>query len=185
MASIIPDLWPVDIKVTVLPPLAILKAQEGRLAQRTQGQLQAKLTSVESDRLVQYQLDLIAPSLNFYRERLLTATHERGRYYPVVVTAECFAERPRNPAAEHDTATMRAVDPSVTQRRAATEEEFTRLLREVLKSDEVRSLIDSLLARINELPPGDDTTGNGHESTSPDRARETQANPPESPQHPE
>jgi len=157
MATTIPDLWAEDITVTVLPPLAVLKAQEGLLAQKTQGLLQAKLTCTESDKLVQYQLDLVAPSLNFYRERLLTATHEKGRYYPVVITAECFLPKAGtfSPISELTAVAVRTMNPSLDQRRAATEEEFIRLVREVLHSADVRSLIQSLIARINELPVRD------------------------------
>src|SRR4051794_29490536 len=118
MSTTIPDLWPDDIKVSVLPPLAILKAQEGLLAQKTQGMLQAKLSSTETERLVQYQLDLIAAPLNFYRERLLSARHERGRYYPVVVTAECFTPRPEYPLA----AAIHLAEPWQKERRAASDE---------------------------------------------------------------
>jgi hypothetical protein len=32
MTPTIPDLWPEDIKVNVLPPIAVLKAQESLLA---------------------------------------------------------------------------------------------------------------------------------------------------------
>ena len=42
MTTAIPNLWPDDIKVDVLPPIAILKAQEGLLARMTQGMLVAK-----------------------------------------------------------------------------------------------------------------------------------------------
>jgi hypothetical protein len=153
MATAIPDLWSDDIKVNVLPPVAVLKAQESLLARKTQGMLQAKLTTTETDKLVQHSLDLIAPGLNFYRERLLSATHDRDMLYPVTVTAEAFAPKPRNTieavGMSIHGSLVRALDPSVIQRRAATDEEFIRLVREVLHSDLVRALIHSLIARIN------------------------------------
>ncbi|MGH7172857.1 MAG: hypothetical protein ACRELG_21460 [Gemmataceae bacterium] len=159
MTTAIPDLWSEDITIDVLPPIAILKAQEGLLARKTQGMLEAKLSTTESGSLVQHQLDLIAPSLNFYRERLLTATHDRLMLYPVIVTAECFApksEVSRGPLAPlHVTAKAltdmhRALVPEVIQRKAATGDEFVELVREVLQSAEVRALISSLIARINQ-----------------------------------
>jgi hypothetical protein len=153
MTTAIPDLWAEDIKVDVLPPLAILKAQEGLLARKTQGMLEAKLTTLESENLVQHQLDLVAPSLNFYRERLLTATHDRVRLYPVVVTAECFTPKPQGFFASLQTlppVLTRALIPESIQRKAATEEEFIQLVREVLQSEEVRALISSLIACINQ-----------------------------------
>lgn len=159
MNTAIPDLWADDIKVDVLPPLAILKAQEGLLARKTQGMLEAKLTTTESANLVQHQLDLIAPSLNFYRERLLTATHDRLKLYPVTVASECFApklEISQGPLAPIQAAVKglsefhRAVVPEAIHRKAATGEEFIQLIREVLRSADVRGLISSLIARINQ-----------------------------------
>lgn len=170
MTTTIPDLWSDDIKVDVLPPLVILKAQESLLARKTQGMLQAKLTTMESGDLVQHQLDLIAPSLNFYRERLLTATHDRLRPYPVTVAAECFApkmEVSQGPLAPIQTMgkalseVHRAFVPEVVQRQAATDEEFVQLVRKVLQSAEVRSLISSLIARINQ--DNSEHRGNGAE----------------------
>jgi hypothetical protein len=151
MSTTIPDLWSDDIKVTVLPPVAILRAQEGLLASKTQGILQAKLTTTESERLVQHQLDLIAPSLNFYRERLLSATHDREMVYPVTVTAACFSPRPRDLGEALAQVASVPVGLARNQRQAASQDEFIGLVREVLQSGEVRSLIQSLIARSNEL----------------------------------
>jgi hypothetical protein len=148
MATTIPDLWPEDIKVEVLPPIAILKVQEELLARKTKGLLQAKVSTVETDKLVQHQLDLIAPNLHFYRERILSAMHEREMLYPVSVTADVLARRPAEPLAELGTALARAIAPLAPQR-AATDDEFIRLVREILRSENVRALIASLLARIN------------------------------------
>jgi hypothetical protein len=108
--------------------------------------LQAKLTTTETEKLVQHQLDLIAPSLNFYRQRLLSATHDRVMLYPVTVTAKAFAPAIPGPKVA---AALRELNPSLTQRQAATDEEFIRLIGEVLQSVEVRGLIFSLIARIN------------------------------------
>jgi hypothetical protein len=157
MTTAIPDLWPNDIKAEVLPPIAVLKVQEGLLARRTQGLLQAKLTTTATENLVQHQLDLIAPSLNFYRERLLSATHDRVMLYPVIVTAGVFGPKPETPKGLLGLTTpvvesiiQRMSDLGLTQRRAATDEEFVQLVREVLQSEEVRALIHSLIARISQ-----------------------------------
>jgi hypothetical protein len=150
MSTMITDCWPDDIKVEVLTPLAILKAQEGLLAQKTRGMLQAKLSTTESEKLVQHQLDLIAPGLNFYRERLLTATHDRTMLYPVIVTSEAFASpEPLDPLKAAVASLQRSVDTSLIQRKAATDEELLGLVRQVLQSERVRALIHSLIARLN------------------------------------
>jgi hypothetical protein len=159
MTTAIPDCWSDDIKVNVLPPIAVLKTQEGLLARKTQGILQAKLTTTETDTLVQHQLDLIAPGLNFYRERLLSATHDKEMPYPVTVAAEAFAPKPLNSFQVISSAIQRSIDPSVSQRRAATDDEFIRLVREVLRSEQVRALIHSLIARINAQKPDQEANG--------------------------
>jgi hypothetical protein len=120
--------------------------------------LQAKLTTTETDKLVQHQLDLIAPGLNFYRERLLSATHGREMLYPVTVNAEAFASKPAHPMSTLELARLR-LDPSLTYRKAATDEEFVRLVREVLQSADVRGLIYSLIARINGQNPDQQKNG--------------------------
>ena len=167
MITAVPDLWSEDIKVNVLPPIAVLKTQEGLLARKTQGMLQAKLTTTETETLVQHQLDLIAPGLNFYRERLLSATHDREMPYPVTVTAEAFAPHPLNVVQAVGAAIKRSVDPAVIQRRAATDEDFIRLVREVLHSEQVRALIHSLIARINEQKADQLGNGSAEEEASP------------------
>ena|SRR5579871_273025 len=150
MTAAVTDLWPSDINLKVLPPIAVLKAQEGLLAQHTQGMLHAKLNTVETEKLVQHELDLIAPGLNFYRQRLLSATHDRDMLFPVTVTAEAFAPKPLAPEF-FPTSTVGAFIKHETdiRRRAATDEEFIHLVRQVLQSEHVRSLIHSLIARIN------------------------------------
>src|SRR5579884_1134048 len=167
MTTAIPDLWSNDIKVDVRSPLAILKVQEGILSQKTGGLLQATVSSVETETRVQHQLDLVAPSLGFYRERLLTAEHHRHRYYPVFVQAECFdpvlrrsSNSPLALAAESVRSLVRPPafgEPTELSgpagEKAATEDEFIDLNRKVLQSQPVRSLIQSLIARINETAP--------------------------------
>jgi hypothetical protein len=62
MTIAIPDLWSDDIKVDIVTPLAIFRAQTGSLHQRTKGLLEAEVrtTTGQSGR-VRHQLVLIAP----------------------------------------------------------------------------------------------------------------------------
>jgi hypothetical protein len=156
MTTAIPDLWSDDIRVDVLPPIAVLRAQEGLLAKKTQGILQAKLMTSESETLVQHNLYLVAPALNFYRVELLSAKHDRELIYPVTVTAHCwFSEF------------LPDEDEEIERRHvAATAEEFIDLVRQALRSTEVRGLIQSLIARSNEIRehqgrPASTANGNG------------------------
>jgi hypothetical protein len=131
MPAKIPDLWSDDISVDVLTPLAILRAQVQGLERRTQGVLEVQISSVPKGNDMEHWFDLVAPALGF-RERILNATHAWDRVYPVKVEAACFAAKGK-----------------LTQT-ALSQEEFVDLIREVLRSGEVRSSIQSLIARSNE-----------------------------------
>lgn len=154
MSTAIPDLWPDDIRADVRPPVVVLRAQESLLAKKTQGILQAKLLTSESEKLVNHSLTLIAPALNFYRVNLLSATHDQEMVYPVTVTARCWFSDFLPDGGEE-----------IEKRRvAATEEEFIDLVRQALQSAEVRGLIQSLIARSNEnhqRHPASARDGNG------------------------
>ena len=64
MTTTIPDLWPEEISVEVLTPLAILRYQAERFRDRTKGLLKAKATTITKDHgSTRHQLDVIAPLL--------------------------------------------------------------------------------------------------------------------------
>lgn len=163
MQTTIPDLWSDDIRVDVLRPLVILRSQESLLARKTQGILEAKVSTVTNDVWELHQLDLIAPALNHYRTTLLTAKHARDMVYPVTVRANCFLPKTKS-AAEAlvpglgETVRVLRGEPPGDQREAATQEEFIDLVRQVLRSGEVRALIQSLVARSNEIRLSDPST---------------------------
>ncbi len=168
MTTAIPDLWSDDIRVDVLPPVAVLRAQEGLLAKKTQGILQAKLLTSATETLVEHSLYLIAPALNFYRVSLLSATHDREMVYPVTVAAQCwFSEFLPDGAEEPE-----------KRRVAATEEEFIDLVRQALRSTAVRGLIQSLIARSNEIReqqrPASTENGNGPSAEGEPKSTEGQ-----------
>jgi hypothetical protein len=155
MSATIPVLWSDDISVDVLSPLAILRAQIGPLSQKTKGILEAEIDTISSESgKVQHQFDLVAPILNNFRRRILIATHQKDLVYPVVVEAECFVPsdnsifkafaRSQPPILQNPNQLLEG------QRRAATDEEFIKLVGEVLHSSQVRSLIQSLIARSND-----------------------------------
>ena len=149
----IPNLWPDDIQVDVLPPVAILRAQENMLANKTQGILHAELTATETEHFVQHHLDLVAPALNGYRERLLSASHRKDRIYPVTVAADCLSPKQTHlvglmpqPSTE-DNAELQKPN----EKLAATQNELLEIIRSVLHSADTRSLIQSLIAKSNEI----------------------------------
>ena len=156
MPSIIPNLWPNDIEVDVVPPVTILRAQASHLGPLTRGILEAEVTTVTAngDRLA-HRLDLIAPALGDYRRTILTLTHNRDMFYPVTLEAECFRPKSKGllgtPLSEVLTGEWRPL--------VATQNELIDRTRQVLQSVEVRSLIQSLIARSKEQQPEGADTG--------------------------
>ena len=153
MPATIPVLWSDDISVDVLSPIAILRAQAVPLMQKTKGLLQAEVETITSESgRVQHQFDLVAPALNHFRRRILVATHQIDLVYPVVVEAECFepVKRTGSIAANDALVFLSPNGLFENERRAATDQEFIKLVGEVFHSIEVRSLIASLIARSND-----------------------------------
>ena len=145
------DLWSDDIRVTVLPPVAILRAQVAALSRKTEGLLRAEVGTDINQEKVELSLDLIAPVLNEYRITLLNTWHDTDLVYPATVKSRGLlppqAKRPQMPLnmvpAERNT--------PPDERIAETQEEFITILGEILKSGWVRSLLQSLIARSNEM----------------------------------
>lgn len=165
MAETLQDLWPDDIKVDVLTPIAILRMQEEGLSRRTQGLLRAEVKTVEAGTRVRHTLDLYAPSLN-YRETLLTAGHNAGEIYPVRVEAEAFLPIARTIGELASSGGAIPLHMNLNAiRNASSDVEFTRLVREILQSPRVRSRIHSLLARINETKSQRSQAGTGPQSS--------------------
>lgn len=175
MAATIPDLWPDDIRVDVLTPLAILRTQEALLGKRTKGLIQAEITTANSEKGTQHSLDLVTAALK-YRERVLTAWHGREFIYPVRVAAETFKPKPKNFIEALTTTELTTLFEGSHVRTAATQDEFVALIREVFRSMEVRSLIQSLLARVNESQGTDE----GLLNSSPPQVATESASPDES-----
>ena len=128
----IPDLWPDEIATEVVTPYAILRMQASHLRRRTENLLEAEVVSEEDAGQLRHYLEIIAPSLERYRFRLLTAKHEASLVYPVTIESDAF-DRP------------------VTRVVADTQEEFVEGIGKVLRSSRARSVIHSLIARTNEM----------------------------------
>jgi hypothetical protein len=155
MATTIPDQWP-EIDVNILTPQAILRYQASQLKKKTRGLLDAELSVTTVGSKSSLQLDLIAPALNGYRHRVLAARFETEMVYPATVWADCY-EPPAGSLVKGDysqpqiLSLLRAPEPNY--REASSEREFLGIVAEVLRSKEVRALIDSLIARSNEQKP--------------------------------
>jgi hypothetical protein len=138
MSDSIPVLWPRDISVSVRSPLAILRAQADPLEKATKGYLRIDIftSGVGGSDEVVHMMDLVAVPLNSYRYTLLGVTHKKERVYPATIEATCFAADGYSTAAD--------------SYHAFGEDDFIAILGRILNSQTVRSVIDALLAKINE-----------------------------------
>lgn len=169
MAVTLPDLWSDDIQVSVVTPLVILRSQVAYLERKTQGILRADVATSSSDAWLLHQFDLIAPALRDYRRTLFTAKHNKDMIYPVYVQADCFA--PANPFAMVSAVAIGGSP--ADQRTANTQDEFIDLVRSVFRSGQVRSIIQSLIARSNDATETRPDQGNGTVSSNDNEADQT------------
>ena len=132
----IPDLWPNYVTLTdVVSPAAILRYQAGQLRAKTRNLLEAEVEIVPDNENVKIEFYVIAPALDRYRVLLFSVMHRQDLVYPATLTAECFYDQDRY-----------GDDPQ-----AADQKEFTDLLSTVLLSNRTRSVIQSLIARSNDV----------------------------------
>jgi len=127
MAQNVQSLWSPSIKATVMSPLAILRGQAEALLLLTGGVLMAQIVEETQEGRVSLSLDLVAPALQGSRHRILKVIHDYDRPYPAQLQAEIF-----------------------NSSLAFTDEEFTEKVAQVLRSTEVSSVAQSLIARANE-----------------------------------
>lgn len=145
MTDAIPVLWPKSISVATLSPRAILKVQESALEKMTKGLLRGRLRTVEAGDQLVHHLEVQAPGLHDYRQSIVSASHGRGRSYPVTVEAESFYPTPFD---GDESVNDEGLKPN--ERRAWTDEAFIGLLSQALGSVEALALIQSLIAQIND-----------------------------------
>jgi hypothetical protein len=156
----IPILWSDDIRVDVLTPLAILRTQTEPLRRMTEGRLEAHVTTTTIETRVVHNLDMIAAALEQTREKILSISHNRTQVYPADVES-AVPSKPRGPAppirfdrsAASSGATASTFEPSHPDVKsdewelsAATHEELIRVVGSILRSPEVRSLVQSPLS---------------------------------------
>ena len=150
MAIQIPNLWPVkQVQVDVLTPLAILRAQANNLNQMTHGLLVGKVNTIFNARYALHHFDVVVPSLQSYTHRLLSVEHSRKLAYPVSIQAQ-YCQEP---------------DALIKGCTAHSQDEFIELLGKVLELSSVISVLQSLIARSNEVSSGGGTEMDEEEFT--------------------
>lgn len=135
MSATIPDLWPSDIDLNVVTPLAILKSQARWFAAKTGGLLKASVVSKDDASMSVHKFNLEAPELE-YVVTVITAWHPRHQVYPVRI--DSFALVDRDSADEENSSLS-----------CETQSDFVNSVSHVLKSKSVRGLIESLIAQSN------------------------------------
>lgn len=125
METQVRDLWPSDIGVaTLVTPVSILREQAALLGEKTGNLVQAEVKTSSNGPSVIHSFILIAPAMNGYRYRLLSAVHN-VEVYPLNITFE----------------------PTSASRSVKTEQEFTEYLRELLSSEKTINIVKSLIAQ--------------------------------------
>ncbi len=133
MSQNIQSLWSPEIKAEVMSPSTILKGQAEALALQTGGVLLAEVTSenTEGGRIA-LSFDLVAPALQGSRHRILKVSYSKNLPYPAEVQAEVFW---KDGGASYP----------------STDEAFIEAVAKVLRSTQVASVAQSLIARANEI----------------------------------
>ncbi len=175
MARQVQSLWPEAIRSNIPSPYAMLRTQADALAEQTGGLLVGEVRRREAaDDRVAMSLDIVVPALDGARFRILTVGYGKEMVYPAVLDAEVFrnsARRRKEPGVFLQTATFQ-VPESLRKKldtnraelqesaelgeRADSDRELYELIAKVLKSPQVVSLAQSLIARVNDISPADD-----------------------------
>lgn len=165
MAEEVTDFWG-DITTNVLSPIAILRHQAGQLRHRTKGLLEADVKTELDAGVATHKFVIVAPALDRYALSLFEAYHSEALVYPVRVKFKPWDDQAATDYTKaydefkygkslielHRT---KPPDRKSGLRSASTQEEFFELLRLVLTSGYTKSVITSLLAKINDAAPKD------------------------------
>jgi hypothetical protein len=129
------DLWPDnigDIKIT--PPIDILQEQASLLGKKTKNLVQAEVTGgEENENYFAYNFNIVAPSLENCRYRLLTIEHDIGLYPLFLYTEDDILD---DIPSDFD-----------TKLTIESEEEFMETLRTIFGADKTKRVISSLLSQ--------------------------------------
>ena len=147
MNNSLPQMWPDEIRAEVRSPPSILTEVAGSLTSRTRNLLagEVRRASDEKGRTV-LVFDIVVPSLDNYRQRVLRLVYDESRVYPAFVDAESV-----NPT------TMEMLQEAVTPfgssktkptNRADSDSELIGLIQRINRS--LVPTVQSLIARAND-----------------------------------
>jgi hypothetical protein len=126
-------------------PREILEAEAAELTRRTGGLLIGDLRMSKDDDATMIRFGAVAPALGGGRQGILVAIHPNDEDYPAWIHAACF---PRSMNFPPSALLTPAEDKEFV---ASGPEQFRRLVEKVLRSHEVKAVVQSLIARSNEV----------------------------------
>jgi len=140
-----PDFWPKEIALKVVSPKVNLTAAATQLQARTKGVLAADIfeEAGRSSGEVTLKFTIRAVPIG-YREDVLFVHHGQQQVYPAQIEAACFFYD----GSFHNDSRVKE-----TMYSASDQDDFVRGLTMALHSVETTSLLQSLVARMNELRP--------------------------------
>ena len=123
------SLWTIPDVNNLRLPVTVLKEQASALSQQTKGVLVGELRTVptNSQDSVQYSLDIVVPTLNNYRYRVLTMAQPLALYPLTVIGSGCQSFTARN------------------------EQELSVALQRIFNSDYTQRVLASLIAQANNV----------------------------------
>jgi len=135
MATTKRNLWPESVKIDTLTPVVILRGQASELERLTKGVLRGEVTSqATGDGFLIHQLDVIAPAVGFYRHRIVEVKHPDAFVYPAQIIAPGIL-----------------LGLTFGHGEAESQEALEKFIGIVFTSKQTISVIQSLIARSNEL----------------------------------
>lgn len=144
-----PDLWPDDLiqQSTARTPVTILQEQATALGKRTRNLVTAKVSLEEFSSLAPstksdftYVFAIVGPTIGNYQYKLLEIAFDI-RSYPVYVDAEPDVHN----EVKHYAKTPPGGRPTILY--AASEEEFTALLRAIFNTSKVKQVVSAILSQ--------------------------------------
>lgn len=163
MASALPDLWPADVQVSdaVVSPKSLLEHQMRQLKRRSGGWVCGQVVQVEAAGRVRLRFEIASPDIEF-RATLFEVEHRPDLVYPCVILPPAPLPEFLQAGVWRSGSEWEAFDDSGHWEEnhwlASSHEEFIEKLRELLGRPEIKSTVNSLIAKYNEpslSPPGD------------------------------
>lgn len=148
MPDAIPNLWPRKFSRGILTPLAVLRVQAAKFKEMTDGLLDAEVTTEtvefeDGETVSVHTLELIAPPLDSYKRTILTAQHAKPGAYPVTLYSDFIEEEDEDWEWDHD-------DENRMVANCGSQEGLFKRLGEVFGSPRLATLVESLIAQIND-----------------------------------